>query len=144
MPVKTIPQKFKASDGTEFKTEADAQRHEAVVIALQKFDEARQQLAFATIKTHKTADGIPFDFDSHRDYYFIQRYQGWPEIRKVGLWGWYNQKFCLDGERLKVIEGDGQNARTFDVAELYRSEKAAVAVLTEERKKYIEELQARM
>jgi hypothetical protein len=144
MAVRVIPQKFRASDGTEFPTQLGAERHESLLKAMHAFDKARRDLCFATVQTYTTADGLPFEFDSHCDYLTLVTYYGWPELQKIGLWGWYNQQFEIDGDRLKVVVGDGQNRRTFEVTTLYRTEDAARAELLKRRRAHIADLKSRI
>jgi hypothetical protein len=125
MPVKKVPQKFETSDGEEFDNEGDAKRHQDVVDAILAFNEAKKNLAFATVREYKTADGKPFQFSSSTAYYFIRDAWGWPRMDKVEVCGWYNQKFDVDNQRLRVVVGEGNQRCVYSVTELYQDEAAA-------------------
>lgn len=140
--------KWSCSDGSEHKTEDLAKKHEAMLDALRAYDSARNHLAALTVESYKTKDGQPFKMGSVNDYFFVVDYFGIPVVRKVSFWGWYNQKFYLQRDgRLDLIEtvGVDQNGsdrcKSFDVSDLYASEKAANAEVAEKKRQLIERLQ---
>jgi hypothetical protein len=150
MAVKKVPQVYETSDGLEFESKKQAERHEALVEAKSLFEGAFQRMGRALAGTQKTADGELFEFGVCCDYYVIAPcWAGLPRLRKIWFSFMGDDRFEIEADdeiTLILHEGDGQHrTRTrFKVSELYHSEKEAkkaLLVAQEERiKEFTEEI----
>lgn len=143
MAVKEVPQRFKTTDGVEFATKAEAERHQAVVDANQQFEKAQRQLALATIESYKTADGQPFEFSLFVDYYLVVEGIGWPSLHTVSFMRSYSLRFKPEEDGvLSFYEEHGRASRYGRVSELYRCPMAAKRALAEAKQRRLETYQA--
>jgi hypothetical protein len=143
MAVEQIPASFRASDGSKFATEKEAKRHDERITAARDFEQARRTLAKAIAKSQKTADGELFDF-GWRDYWFVtQTYKHMPTLFSVQFNGWYDMKFQFDGERCRIADDSQRSDRIsyYDIGDLYKHKKNAVAALKQKQAEYIAQCQ---
>jgi len=84
MPVTEQPVRFKASDGKEFDSREEAERHDALVVATKNYDAVKNEMERALARTVKTADGHLFEFATWR-YYYV--WNGWSgvDVREVSI-----------------------------------------------------------
>src|ERR1051325_5233113 len=142
MGVKEVPKTYQASDGKEFDNKADAERHDRIVTAQDKFDKAAEHLNRVLLESLKTADGQAFQIG--RSYYHVwQRIYGedithesfYPNETKVDLE--YHTPRVI---RTRYEDRDGYKSHTFDLDDLFDSEKAAKTRLLEIRKARLADL----
>lgn len=143
MNVRKIDIKWKCVDGSEWPTEDDAKRHQALLEAVNQFAKAKQMLAVRTAESIKTADGKPFRcgenyfviVGNHPDY--------WPKLRMVMTDQWYSTEFEVTASgRLKVKEYGGTVFH--DVTELYSDRSAALVELKHRRDDRMKEFAAQV
>jgi hypothetical protein len=126
MGVKKSPQTFQTSDGFEYDTEEEAERHEAVATAKQNYEGARDAFCRVLAESQKTADGVPFEFGVFRDYWFILEWDGFPRLHKVCFLCMRNDNFELnEGSEISLVQEENGRRRTFKISDLYWNHKAA-------------------
>lgn len=147
MAVNEVPSKFKASDGKEFGTKEDAERHDAVVVAAREFREARHRLGRILAEREKTADGKPFTFSMLRDLYYVTPgWSGMPALNRVSFYVW-SCEFEID-EHLELVTirqrrqvgrmSDNERIESYRIADLYATEKAANVALLAAQEEWLE------
>lgn len=130
--VKSIPQKFEASDGTEFDTELEAQRYQKKLDAKNALADAQKAFCLALAESEKTADGHLFTFEQS-EYFIIQEHWGWtmPDVARLTFYRYYT-KFDLDENGMELVaehyRGErGQPEYTrHPINKLYKHREAAV------------------
>jgi len=85
MAVKKVPSVYQASDGVEFETELEAERHEQFIIALHGLEVALAQFNKALAQTHLMGDGTPFTCKWGTYYYLTDPLWHMPELVKLCL-----------------------------------------------------------
>ena len=88
MAVKQTKPTFQCSDGKEFPTQAEADRHEDLMVAKDEYETARRKFGIALAKTQKTADGKPFEFGIMRNYWYIRCWNSLPRLFVVDFYLW--------------------------------------------------------
>lgn len=144
---KKLPELFEAKDGVKFKTQAEAERHEAMVDAKQTFQAARRRWTKALTETHKTADGADFVLNGIWDYWYVRQWAGqMPYVVRVSFSLWDCTLDDSDRAEIWVEEGTGSNRtrQCYCVAELYRHHGNANKALAVELKAFRDELSRRI
>ena len=138
MGVREVPPTFRTSDGKEFTSKPDAERHEALVAAAGAYESAQRRYAHALWESQQTADGQRFKFE-HWDYYHIAWSGDWPCLGEVHF---YPSRCTLDETDALLIHTTREDARgqtmhlSYRIDELYADERAAKkALLAEQRKR---------
>lgn len=132
MGVTKQPEQFKTTDRRTFATEAEAERHQAVLDGLKAYDEAVKNLGRALMAEEKTADGQPWDL--YRTYWYLDQTWGSPTLMEIRFGRWYEQSLSVDDEGdLCIVAHDNlKQPRTFKAKELYAlRDKAEVALAAE-------------
>lgn len=128
MKPRVIPQKFVANDGSEWKSEAEAERQNALVDALGAFERARSNVLAAIAETHRTADGHLFQIGISDRYFVIVDGLAGPEVSEVWIsCPYYNRRITVDSVG-RVFVTDDRNAkqpREFQIKQLYKDRAAA-------------------
>lgn len=138
MAIKQIQQSFRTSDSEEFKTQDDAEKHEAVLTAKENFETAAREYGEAMLDEAVTADGERFELSSMCDYYHINtNYFGMPNIRQVSFYLWNCHYDLRDG--LTISQQLENKYHSFAVKELYRHEKNAKRALIKAQRERIQE-----
>ena len=127
--------KFEASDGREFDTTEEAEKHERITDATREFERARTVLGQLLAETQRTADGERFTF-RWAEYWFVRNgFGGFPDIFPVRFER-YNFDFDDADQFVIIIYDPDGKARRFPVNALYcrkaNADKALV-VAQEER-----------
>lgn len=139
---RVIPQKFVATDGSEWPTEAEAERQNAMVEALEEFERARNNLLKAIAETHRTADGHLFRTGIADRYFVLCQGIAGPEIAEAWIsCPYYNRKIEVDQlGRVFVIDDRDHNHRcAYQIKELYKSRSAAEEEWTKRRREWVKE-----
>lgn len=129
---------FKANDGSEHKTAAAAERHDKLLAAGQKLNEAARAYERAIAGTVQTADGQPFDFERRGDYWCVRDAWGQPpSVFEIHIYP-HNTNVDFDGHEARPVVRFYQNSQyvTFPINELYSTKAAAELArdkLTEKR-----------
>ncbi len=88
MAVTEQPKTYKTSDGREFKDEAKALDHEALVSAKSAYDDAREAWRDFLFGRFRTADGKPLKMSVLTDFYYVQpSYYKLSRIERINFWG---------------------------------------------------------
>ena len=122
---------YKADDGAEFATEAEAIRHDKITEAHRDFERSRKKYGKLLLETQKTADGVAFDLDRWSEYWAVlNTFRTIPDIRPIRF-SKYNFDFHYDDDDVLYIvhKEDGQNPRRFKINELYSTREAAAGQL---------------
>lgn len=141
MGIKKKPSVYEASDGTEFETQAEAERYQALTDAERQYRNASAAYGQMLAETQKTRDGVAFQFGLFQDYWYPIHWGGKPCVIRIGFIG---RETYLEGDKLYLIpyQGDqGRNVKRVEVSEVFASETAAKAQLVEELEKYVASLQ---
>jgi hypothetical protein len=148
MAVRSVPEKYVACDGSEFESKVEAERHDTLISAQRQFDNAKDRLRQAIIRTYKTADGLPFDFGLFHDYWYVADGFHWPALSQVSFMG-YQQEYRIsehDESRLLLVEKQNGRDVHYDVSQLYANRKDALVALLAARKRrlrmYQEDIEA--
>lgn len=125
MAVEQVPTQYRTSDGKQFKTAGEAERHERLITAQAKYEEAQREFRRAMAETQRTADGRLFEFGMLRDYYCIEwGAAGPPYLRTVSFYVW-DCRVHEDNGHVYVTERDGKADREHRISSLYASEREA-------------------
>ena len=139
--MKTIPQKYKTSDGMEFEDIGQAERHEAVVTATADCERAFNVLEKLRGEEVMTADGQPLKWGWRAYYHVVDRIGGESWYTAVNLW----PSYCfvrVENGRVYVIERGYDKDNRYELRNLYAEEKNAVArviALCEEQSQALQE-----
>ena len=136
---------FKASDGSEHKTEEAATRHNAFLGAAEVFNSAARTLQRQLAENAKTADDEWFEF-GYRDYWYVtETYGVFPRLVRVTV---YQHSAMIDFDRYddtpKLVvrfqeEGRDRPAYTIPVHRLYAKKGNALIAHIAACEKYLEE-----
>lgn len=143
--IKKTEVKFRTTDGSEFDTEKEAEKHEELYQANEAYDTARRRLGKLLAETQKTADGKAFEFGIYRDYYFVTPgYWSWPALQQIPYLGW-SWQWDNSGDKFTIFTDhpDGKRLR-FEIGNLYADKRLAEKALLEAREKRIAELHEEM
>ncbi len=141
--VESTPVKYKSSDGQEFETEDEAQSHEKLIEAKERYEAARSAYGQILHESQKTADGCPFEFSIFADYWYIADSWKFPQLDKVSF---FRGNCDLNDEDETVIiqhHDDYRGNRHFtnySIGELYRYKKNAQVALLAAQKECLQEL----
>lgn len=143
MAIKEQPVTYTTSDGHEFTKKTEAEAHEALVAAKEKYESTRRTYGLRLAEAQRTADGFLFDF-SRRVYYRVACHSwGFPVMAEVSFSGW-NCAFDLEGEQFRIIDQTGRDARPrpYDISSLYAQQVNAERALLEAQEKWLAKKQA--
>ncbi len=124
--------KYRASDGETFNSKAEAERHDALIVARDKYEEAEKAFGILLAETTKTADGCVFEFGWFTYYRIIDGYY-WPQLEEVRL---CLPRIAVNAGEVTIINTINGNYRDYRVSDLYKSKKfaeKALASLQEDR-----------
>jgi hypothetical protein len=137
MAVSEIPVQYRTTDGREFKTPGEAERHEKMLTAYKEYEDARQALGRCIAETQRTADGRLFEFTALRDYWAIwDRWEGIPRLVRVEFWPW-NLHFEGDRDNFQLKGKLGDHDHLFRVSDLYANKDAAERALLDVQEKWL-------
>jgi len=143
MAVKEIQPSYGTSDGGEFATREEAEKHEALVEAERAYHEAEQRYARALAENTTTKDGHNFSFAGWGGYYRITLgIHQMPQIMRLSVYP-NDIELQRDG-RIQVRYGDpGKNEKPWriEINELYRDEANAKKALLEAQEQWIKDQQ---
>lgn len=128
--VQEVPTRFRTSDGNEYPTKEEAEKHEALIEAEADFERAKRRFGYALAETQETADGLAFKWSNPRDYWRVHwPYGAPPRLERVEYLGLGDTEVRRDGEHVEIVKRtyrDGSyDYRTYRISELYGSESAA-------------------
>ncbi len=131
-----LPDVYRSKDGLEWPNLEEAQKHESVVVAMEAYEKAAQEMAMALASTLKTADGYPFDPSNHAHHYWVRGiYVEDAAVQEVRN-GYGNLSLSHDHGSV-VVSWDMHNARDpfrLRPEELYRDRANAEAELVKRLK----------
>lgn len=137
---KKLPTRYEASDGQEFDTEAEAERHSEFVDAKRKYENAKLCYMKVVCEREKTADGEPFNFTMMHDYFIIRDYVGSiPHLERVSFY-LHNCTIEDDRQRLEIIQTTGDRRQCYPICQLYYREREANRELVKIRRKRLAEM----
>jgi len=145
MAVKKTTPKFVASDSKEFDNQADAERHDTLVVAVSTFEKARTDLLHAMAHTKRTADGELMDPRRWGTYFYVRESWSEPSVVEVSLY--YNTQIELRGERIYLVSpysGRNNESQSYPLCELYAKRKNADRALRTVLEARAAELQKRI
>ncbi len=124
-----LPDLYRSKDGLEWPNLEEAQKHESVVVAMEAYEKAAQNLAKALAATLKTADGYPFDPSNHATHYLVRGVYAEDMAKATVMNGYGLLSLTHDNDTI-VVKWDMGNAskpRTVRPSELYQRRHNAVA-----------------
>lgn len=137
--IKTVPVKFKASDGMEFESAVEAERHDGLVLAREAYVEACRLLNRRLAETQRTADGQMFDFGLSRDYWYLA--PGWqtmPRMYAISFSGWSCSVEVRSDGGVAIISEDETRSRTaYRIVDLYRNKRKAEEALVAAKEEWL-------
>jgi hypothetical protein len=142
MAIQAVPQKFRASDGREFVTQREAERHERLITAETSYRDSRRAFGRALAQTQKTADGALFDFDRWTYIALLRPFGQLPRLREVRFYGF---AFDFDDRddcfTIMQDEGEGQHRyrASYRIDELYTAQAAADVALLAAQEEWLAE-----
>lgn len=138
MAATRVSQSFRTSDGEEFDSCDDAERHEAVLAAKESFETAAREYGEIMANEAQTADNERIELFCMHDYFYINpNYFGIPDVRRVSFYRWNCHYDLRDGLTISQ-ETDGKYHH-YPAKELYRHEKNAQRALIAAQRKRIQE-----
>ena len=151
--IKTVPVKFKASNGKEFDAEKEATAYQALLDARYKYEKAKTVLAKCLAETQKTADGYAFDNSAWNYYYIVDGFYS-PNIQEVSFYFWNASFGGNDSDEFCIYKEMHGKLESFKIANLYyeraNADKALLAAreqrlrfLTEDVEKLRAEIEAK-
>lgn len=132
---------FKASDGKEFDSKTEAQKHDDLAVAREEYKNALRKLNTLIAETTRTADGHLFDLGMWSTYYYITPgYFDMPQLKEVPYlsWNWDLNEY---DDAVEIITREGNDQRRFEykINALYREKRKALAALVETQKAWLAE-----
>lgn len=135
MAIKQVPTRYETSDGREYDTQQEAERHEALITAKREYEHAQKVFGQRLAETQKTADGYPFEFTLLRDYYYITPgFHEMPALVRVGFSRW--KPVQLNEADELVLTSGRLHCR---IGDLYRSPRAAEEALLTAQEAWLKE-----
>lgn len=132
MAIQQTAPMYRTTDGQEFASQADAERHEALSTAKRDYENASAVYDRLLAESQFTADGHPFRVSVLHTYYYVTN--GLSGAPAVGTVAFFCRNFYLgsDDEVTITQQEDGKRDRTFWFKQLYaRRENAERAQLAE-------------
>lgn len=136
--MKKVEACYRTSDGQDFTDKKQAEKHEELLQAYQRYDDARKNLNRKTVQQRTTADGVLIDLSPSRTFYHIEYGRGLPAISEMPYLG---DDFHLCGDIIYLRGYIGEKVRTFNISRLYAVKKNAEKAWIVESEKKIKELQ---
>lgn len=125
--MKTIPQRFRTSDGAEFESEAMAKRHQKAVDAYEAFDRARKAYYRALLETQTTADGEPFRLG--RRHWIVRHYSTSAYVQEATIEPWHAIELDAFQPVLRITvqveTSKGPERTAYRICDLYADERKA-------------------
>lgn len=131
---------YKAVDGKKFKTAAEADRHDAILAAKDKYDTARRELANLLLANERTADGQAVDI-AKRTLYCVMNKHYAPMVQECkfywNAWDWG----IGDDDRVqlhfRMTDRDKERWVTVKFDDLYADQDKARMAVIEARREII-------
>lgn len=133
--------KFKSSDGRAFNNEAEAKKHDALILARQEYKAALRKLNQCVAETTRTADGHLFEFGLWKTYYYVTPgFFSMPALAEVPYLGW-NWELNEYNDSVEIIlrEGNDNRVREFKINDLYLEKRKALTALVDAQKAWLKE-----
>ena len=144
MPIKEIPKSYRASDGEEFGTKQEAERHEAFIVAQTALQRAIVSFNDVLARTQKIGDGSLFQCNYGHYWYLTDPIFRMPELVRVLLNGYGDQFETMPNGKMRVgstryIEGQNNRVDWFEFDRLFKDEVKGRVALLAAREKWLEE-----
>jgi len=118
--MKKIEAHFETSDGASFTNQEEAERHQKLVTAIEKFNEANYAVQYHLALQVKTADGYPFQW---RDVYLVCDGIYDVSYTRMYLWARQVRVEINEGEIVLVAHIQGEDkARRIRVGDVFYRE----------------------
>ena len=142
MAVKAIKKsvKYRSTDGNEYDTKEEAERHDALWNARNEFDNARKKFGKLLAETQTTGDGEAFEFGWRSYWYVTPTWGGFPELRTIRF-SEYQFDFD-DSDVFQIFNIEDGNRKRYAISDLYVSKhkaRAALIAAQEERVRFFRE-----
>jgi len=135
---------YESSDGREFKTQAEAERHDAVRLAKKDYEAARWKLGTVLLADELTADGERIEVGVRTLYCIIGRYHA-PVIQECTFywnsWDWQlgrNDRLEL---RFRVTRGSDEQWVTVPLSDMYANRDNARQAVIDAKRQVIKDKQ---
>lgn len=141
MAVKQKKQVFVTSDGSEFTNEDDANRHDKLCEAKEKFESAEQHYAQLLAESETTADGFKFRFDlTWYFWYVVWFHADHPKLFKLEFIG---RETVIDDGKVYLVPymSDRLGLNRVPIKDLFVKQENAKKVYAEKLRVYMTELQ---
>ena len=132
---------YKTSDGREFSSESEAQKHDALIVARREYEAALSKLNRLVAETKRTADGELFQFGMWRTYYYITPgFFDMPALAEVPYLGsnWDLNEYD-DAVEIVTREGTEQRRCEYRINKLYANKTKALRALVEAQAAWLKE-----
>lgn len=141
--MKEIEKRYRTADGREFDDPRLAKRHEAMVEARQRLEEAQRHFRKVFAETLVTADREPFDFGKWKYHLIRNRLLGIPDVYSVTFDRWRFEYRAENGKTVLLAWNEKERKYIpYPINELYaieRNAQVACLALALERSKDIAE-----
>ena len=141
--VNKIEEKYQTRDGEEFSSIEDAQRHEAVLVAQDVFEDAQRNFAQVLLENTKTADGELVTIGGGAKLYCVQQGVYRPSMFEVDLWwrflgvdDYSDDPVIVYHHPVSGAHGD-RGPRKYKISEMYAHRKNAVERFIELKREHI-------
>ena len=138
--------KFKSSDGKQFDNEAEATKHDALILAREEYKTALRKLNSLIAETTRTADGRLFEFGIWGTYYYVTPgFFSMPALAEVPYLGWnWDLNEYNDSVEIVLREGNDNRLNHFKINDLYRDKRKALAALVDAQREWLREREAQI
>lgn len=138
--------KFKSSDGKAFDNEAEASKHDALILARDEYKTALHKLNNIVAETTRTADGQLFEFGLWETYYYVTPgFFSMPALAEVPYLGWnWDLNEYDDAVEIVVRQGNDNKQREFKINDLYRDKRKALRALVDAQMEWLREREAQV
>ena len=138
MAVKEVPTKYTTTDGREFNSKDEAERHDALITARDAYEFARHRFAECLARTQRTSDGHLFDFNGIRTYYYVSyNFWGMPALSEVPYMGRFWDFDDRDGFVFNYKDGD--RWREYAIRDMYADKREAEKAVLEAQERRLQD-----
>lgn len=144
MPIKEIPKSYRASDGEEFGTKQEAERHELFITKRTALEQAQREFDKALAQTHKLGDGSIFTSVWGKYWYLTDPLYHMPELVQITLNGRSDKFEEMPNGKMRVgvtrySEQQGDRVDWFEFDRLFKDEAKGRVALLAARERWLAE-----
>jgi len=135
---------YKSADGKEFPTEAEADRHDAILKAKDEYETARRKLGMLLLANEQTADGMQIEIGEKTLYCVIGQHYA-PVAQECHFY-WNSWDWQLDHKdrvelRFRLTQGKDERLVTVKLSDLYAKRDNARQAVLEAKRQIIKDKQ---